>query len=138
MRKNRHHPRVLLADDFPAFLEQAEKLLSNHYEIVGFARDGGEALKLCLALKPDILLLDISMPILSGLEVATRLGKAGCKSKIVFVTAQDDPDYVEAAFSLGALGYVLKCQIGSALLPAIEGALKGFAPNSPLGAHAGV
>ena len=138
MRKNRHRPRVLLADDFPAFLEQAEKLLSNHYEIVGFARDGGETLKLCLALKPDILLLDISMPILSGLEVATRLSKAGCKSKIVFVTAQDDQDYVEAAFSLGALGYVLKCRIGSDLLPATEGALKGFVSNSPLGAHAGV
>jgi DNA-binding NarL/FixJ family response regulator len=61
-----------------------------------------------LTLNPDIVLLDLSMPILCGLEVATRLRELGCRSRIIFVTGQEDRDYVEAAFSLGASGYVLK------------------------------
>jgi DNA-binding NarL/FixJ family response regulator len=130
MRENTR-PRILLADDYPPFLEQAEKLLRNNYEIVGFARDGGEALSLCVTLHPDILLLDLSMPILSGLEVATRLRELGCRSKIVFVTAQNDRDYVEAAFLLGASGYVLKSNIRVDLLTAIDATLDGSTFTSP-------
>jgi len=125
MQANTRCPRILWADDFPEMFEQADKWLRYDYEIVGLARDGAEALKLCLALDPDILLLDLSMPILCGLEVATRLKELDCRSKIVFVTGQKDPDYVEAAFSLGASGYVLKCRIGTDLLPAIDAALNG-------------
>ena len=90
MQENTRCPRILLADDFPQILERCEKLLRNDYEIVGFARDGGEALELCLTLDPDILLLDLSMPILNGLEVATRLKELGCRSKIIFITVQED------------------------------------------------
>ena len=121
----------MLADDFPEFLEEAEKVINDHYEIVGLARDGGQALELCLTLNPDILLLDISMPILSGLQVATRLMLLGCTAKIIFVTMQDDPDYVEAALSLGASGYVLKNRIGNDLLLAIDAALQGAWFASP-------
>jgi DNA-binding NarL/FixJ family response regulator len=128
-------PRILLADDFPQILEKVEKLLRNDYEIVGFARHGGEALELCLTLKPDILLLDLSMPILCGFEVATHLKELGCRSKIVILTAQEDRDYAETAFSLGASAYVLKCRIGDDLLSAIDAALNGTIFTSPF--HAG-
>lgn len=125
MQKNTGRPRVLLADDFPQILHQIERLLGDEFEIIGFARDGREALELCLTLHPDILLLDIAMPILCGLQVATRLNELGCRSKIIFVTVQEHRDYVEAALSVGASAYVLKCQIGTDLLPAIEAVLRG-------------
>jgi DNA-binding NarL/FixJ family response regulator len=137
MRENIGCPRILLADDFPPFLEQTDKFLRNDYEIVGFARDGGEALNLCLALSPDILLLDLAMPVLCGLEVAARLKELGCASRIIFVTGQEDHDFVEEAFSLGASGYVLKCRIAIDLLPAIDAALKGSTFTSPFPARVG-
>jgi DNA-binding NarL/FixJ family response regulator len=137
MKNNNRGPRILLADDFPPFLEEAGKLLRNDHEIVGFARDGGEALKLCLAVNPDILLLDLSMPILCGLEVATRLKELGCRSKIIFVTGQEDQDYVDAAFSLGAFAYVLKYRLGTDLLPAIHEVLNGSTFTSPFPARVG-
>lgn len=132
MQSNKRCPRILLADDFPPFLEQVEKFLRNDYEIVGFAHDGGEALSLCLTLNPDIILLDLSMPILCRLEVAARLKELGCRSKIIFVSGQEDHDYVETGFSLGASAYVLKCRMWSDLLPAMDAALKGSIFTSPL------
>lgn len=137
MRENIGCPRILLADDFPPFLEQADKFLRNDYDIVGFAHDGAEALNLCLAINPDILLLDLSMPVLCGLEVAARLKELGCQSKIIFVTGQEDHDYVEAAFSLGASGYVLKCRVAIDLIRAIDTALKGSTFTSPFPARVG-
>ena len=137
MRENTGCPRILLADDFPPFLEQTDKFLRNDYEIVGFAQDGGEALNLCLALSPDILLLDLAMPVLCGLEVAAGLKGLGCGSRIIFVTGQEDRDFVEAAFSLGVSGYVLKCRIAIDLLPAIEAALEGSTFTSPFPARVG-
>jgi len=131
MQNKSRCPRILLADDFPIFLEEVERLLRNDCEIVGFAHDGGEALKLCLTLNPDILLLDLSMPILCGFEVATRLKESGCRSKIIFVTGQEDRDYIDSAFSLGALAYVLKARIETDLLPAIDGVLNGSTFTSP-------
>lgn len=133
--KSIKQPRILLADDFPQTLQQAAKLLGNDFEIIGFARDGGEALELCLTLNPDVLLLDLSMPVLSGLEVASRLKESGCRSKIIFVTIQQGRDYVEAAFSLGASAYVLKWRIGTDLLPAIDAALQGSRFPSEFGAR---
>jgi len=132
MKNNTRSQRIVLADDFPEIFEQAKKLLRNDYEIVGFASNGGEALRLCSTLNPDIVLLDISMPVLSGFEVATRLKELGCRSKIIFVTGQEDHDYIDSAFSLGALAYVLKARMGTDLLPAIDGALKGFTFTSPI------
>ena len=136
MQENMRCPRILLADDFPPFLEQADKFLRNDCELVGFAQDGGEALDLCLALSPDILLIDFSMPVLCGLEVATRLKELGCRSKIIFVTCQEDSDYVETALSLGASGYVLKSRMLTDLIPAIHAALNGCTFTSPF-PHAG-
>lgn len=131
----KHTPRVLLADDFPQILEEVGKLLRNDFEIVGLARDGGQALQLALTLDPDVLVLDISMPVLCGLEVASYLKKAKRKTKIIFVTVHDDHDYLEGAISVGASAYVLKCRIGLDLLPAIHGALEGRTFEPPLRAH---
>lgn len=125
MQKNTRRLRILLADDFPEILEPVEKLLGNKFEIVGFAQDGGQALQLALTLNPDILLLDISMPVLCGFEVATRLKEMKCRAKIIFITAHEDRDYFETAMSLGASAYVLKCRICTDLRPAIDAALKG-------------
>jgi len=135
MRENMEYPRILLADDFPLYLQEVEKLLRNDYDIVGFAHDGGEALNLCLALSPDILLLDLAMPVLCGLEVAARLKELDCGSRIIFVTGQEDHDFVETAFSLGASGYVLKCRIAIDVLPDIDAALKGSTFTSPFPAR---
>ena len=123
--KPKKRPRLLLADDVPQILQEAEKLLQKDCDIVGFAHDGGEALQLCLTLSPDILLLDLSMPVLCGLDVAARLKDLGCRSKVIFVTVQEDRDYVEAAFSLGASAYVFKCRIRVDLLAAIRAVLNG-------------
>ena len=138
MQKNTRYPRIVLADDYPPFLEEVERFLRNDHEIVGLAHDGEEALSLCLALNPDIVLLDLSMPILCGLEVATRLGELGCKSRIIFVTGQEDRDYVEAAFSLGASGYVLKGSMRTDLLQAIDAALNSSTFVSSFPANAGI
>lgn len=131
MKKGKR-PRVLLVDDYPQILEQSEKLLKNDCEIVGTACNGGEALHLCLTLKPDIILLDISMPVFSGFEVASRLKELGCKAKIIFVTVQHDQDYVDTAMSLGASGYVLKGRIGIDLLVAIDAVLNDCTFTSPI------
>jgi len=129
MQKNTRRPRVLLADDFPQILEEVQKLLGNDFEIVGFAHDGGQALRLALTLNPDVLLLDISMPVLCGLEVARLLREAKCNAKIVFITVHEDHDYLDSAISVGASAYVLKGRIGTDLLPAIYAALEEPAPE---------
>lgn len=125
MQKYMPRPRILLADDFPQLLEEAEKLLRNDFEIVGFAHDGGQALRLALTLNPDILLLDISMPVLCGFEVAARLKQADCATKIIFVTIHEDRDYSDRASALGASAYIVKCRLRKDLLPAMHAVLRG-------------
>jgi DNA-binding NarL/FixJ family response regulator len=125
MKRLARRPRILIADDAQGIISQVEKLLGSDFEIIGVARDGEQAVQLNTTLGSDILILDISMPILNGIEVASRLGQSGTKPKIVFLTCHEDPDYVETAFSLGAFGYVLKYRITSDLVPAIKAALRG-------------
>jgi len=125
-------PRVLLADDCPAVLHDVEKFLCTAFEIVGAAQDGERALQLATSLNPNIIVLDISMPLLSGLDVASCIRKSPCRAKIIFLTVHADGDYVDAAFSRGASAYVLKCRIGFDLIPAIEAALQGHTFTSPI------
>ena len=120
-------PRVLLADDTPEILEQIARLLQGNAEIVGMARNGQEVLELAAVADIDVLILDISMPLLNGIQVAFRLKERGHTAKIVFVTVHEDRDYVEAAWSVGALGYVLKSRLGTDLLPALREVLAGRA-----------
>src|SRR6516162_9326570 len=99
-------PRVVLADDLPEVHERAAELLRDGFEIVGNAYDRRQAIEVATTLSPDILITDISMPLLNGVQVASYLRETDCKAKLIFLTVHEDQDYVEAAFSLGALAYV--------------------------------
>ena len=130
MNKKRR-PRVLVADDLPEIIEHVRNLLCTQCEVIGSATNGQQALSSTITLNPDILVIDISMPILNGFEVAIRVREANCSTKFVFFTMHDDRDYVTKAFACGAAGYVLKCRATTDLLPAIETALQGHTFVSP-------
>jgi len=117
--------RVLLADDHVAILEQVRLELGEDYDIVGTVANGRDAVDAVLRLTPDILVTDISMPILDGLQVARKLRTANCPTKIVFLTVHADHDFVAAALSTGAFGYVSKPYLSTDLIPAIREALEG-------------
>ena len=118
-------PRVLIADDHSSVLERAFELLSSEYDVVAAVSDGLSAVDAAAMLQPDVVVLDISMPILHGLEAAARIIKSGCKARIVFLTVHEDSDFVDAARTAGAHGYVLKRAIASNLLPTIRAVLGG-------------
>jgi DNA-binding NarL/FixJ family response regulator len=108
-------PRVLLVDDNLDMLESAAEVLSSGFEIVGRANDGPAALEAAGKLHPDVIVLDISMPGMGGLEVASRLRAAGSQAAVVFLTVHDDEEFVRAASDAGGLGYVLKPRLVSEL-----------------------
>jgi DNA-binding NarL/FixJ family response regulator len=124
--------RVLLADDHRAILAQAASVLAVEFEIVGRVADGTDLLTAAAQLDPDIVVLDISMPGLDGIEVARRLKRNGCRAKLVFLTVHEDPDYVRAGLQAGGTGYVVKARLASDLLPAIREALAGRCFVSPI------
>ncbi len=123
--------RVLLADDHEAMLERVAGLLKTECNVVGTVTDGQQALEAARDLKPDVLVLDISMPVLSGIETAHQLKKAGVEARIVFLTVHDDPDFAREALEAGALGYVIKPRIASDLVAAIREAYAGRLFLSP-------
>ena len=113
-------PRIVVAEDNPEMRERLTELLQVDFEVVAAVADGKEALNTVLGLTPDILVTDISMPILNGIQVASRLRDLGNCAKVVFVTVHNDDDCREAAFSMGAVGYVLKSRIATDLVPAMQ------------------
>ena len=117
--------RVFVADDHQRMLETVVKLLTPHYEVVGTASDGETALEMISRLKPEIAVLDISMPFKTGIEVAADLKKSGSKVKIVIMTAHGDEFYVRAAIDAGASGFVVKTRLGVELITALERAHAG-------------
>ena len=116
---------VLLADDHPQFPEMEERLLEPEFRVVGKVGNGQALFEEAMRLKPDVIVTDISMPILNGIEAAERLKESGCDSRVVFLTVHSDSDFVRRCISTGAFGYVVKSRIGSELVPAIRGALAG-------------
>lgn len=124
--------RVLLADDYPEVLNKVTQLLQGEFDIVGSAHDGRQTLEAAARLNPDLLILDISMPVLNGIQVAARLRDSGCKAKVIFLTIHEDREYIDAAFAVGALGYILKSRVATDLLPAIYAVLQGHRFSSPL------
>ena len=118
-------PRVLLVDDNQAILDCLVKMLSQDYTIVGAIRDGPRMLDAVPLLQPDIVVMDISMPEMSGLELARVLQETPPAPPVVFVTVHDDPEFMEAAQQVGAAGYVVKSSMETELKPALELALKG-------------
>ncbi len=123
--------RVLLADDHEAMLDRVANLLAGECDVIGTAIDGRQALDAAIHLKPDVLVLDISMPVMNGIETAHRLKEAGAKTRIVFLTVHDDPGFARKALEAGALGYVIKPRIASDLLAAIKEAHAGRSFVSP-------
>ncbi len=124
--------RVVLADDHREVIAKVRGVLGEEFEILEAAENGHQAVSAVLALDPDILITDISMPLLNGLQAARRIQKANSRVKIIFLTIHEDRDFIAAAFSAGATGYVTKRRLASDLVPAIQEALKGntFVSNS--------
>ena len=118
-----HRPRLLLIDDSREFIDAAAALLEPEGEIVGRAHGGEEGLRLAAALNPDAVVLDVSMPDISGFEVASRLRQLNNRARIVMLTVHEDLELLRAARALGVLGYVLKRRIATDLPSAIRDAL---------------
>jgi len=116
--------RIVLADDHTLVLEGLHKLLENEYDIVGMAEDGRTLLKVAQEHNPDVVVLDISMPQLNGLDAARQLHKLLPTCKIIFLTMHADPVYAKEAFQTGASGYLLKRSAASELILAIQAVLK--------------
>jgi DNA-binding NarL/FixJ family response regulator len=124
-------PTVVLADDHLAMLDKAAEILGEEVRIVAKVRDGISSVRATQEFKPDILVLDVAMPGLNGIEAAREVRRCGLASSIIFLTVQHDADYVQVARELGA-NYVLKSKMNSDLLLAIQEALVGrfFASSS--------
>jgi DNA-binding NarL/FixJ family response regulator len=116
-------PRVLLADDHPAVLALTAAALADEFLVVGKVGDGQELLAEAARLHPDVIVLDITMPRLDGIEAARQLRRSQQPARLVFLTVHEDADYARAALDAGGLGYVVKARLASDLLPAIRAAL---------------
>ena len=118
-------PRVLLVDDHRMFLEGLCSILSRHFEVVGTATNGEEALAAERQLQPDVIVMDLSMPVLNGMEATRKLREMNTRSKIILVTMYTDPAFASEALDAGASGYVLKSDAGAELVAAIREVLQG-------------
>lgn len=123
--------RILLADDHRDIREKVMQQLEPEFEVVGAVEDGNAVFEAVTKMKPDVCVLDISMPIVSGIEAAAILQTSGSEVKIVFLTVHEDPDFLQAALDTGALGYVVKSRMTSDLSAAIRAALAGRLFVSP-------
>ena len=122
--------RVLIADDHLLFTEALEAILSadERIEVAGRARDGGEAVELTRTLEPDLVLMDVSMPVLDGIEATREIRATGSDIAILMLTGSNSRSDVDAASAAGATGYVTKDRIASELVEAIVDAARGRLP----------
>jgi DNA-binding NarL/FixJ family response regulator len=128
-------PRVLLADDHFEFLEAESALLRPCFEIVGTANNGASLVSEVQRLKPDVVVVDIEMPGMTGIQAVHKLIHSGSTAKFVFLTIHSDEDFVKACLEEGAQGYVWKSKMKAHLIPAIFAALDGLPYISPLTSH---
>src|SRR5580658_10254769 len=124
--------RVILADDHNILVEAFRKLLEPHFEVVATVSDGRALLEAAETVKPDVILLDIGMPLLNGLEAARQLKSKLPAVKLIFLTMHEDPDLAVEAMRSGASAYLLKTSASSELLHAIHEALRGRTYITPL------
>jgi DNA-binding NarL/FixJ family response regulator len=124
--------RLLLADDHTLLLDGIRLLLEPEFDLVGTVADGQALLAAARTLKPDAILLDISMPLLNGIDAAQQLRKILPSAKLIFLTMHADADYVTEAFRVGAAGYLLKRSAATELITAIREVLNGNHYVSPL------
>jgi DNA-binding NarL/FixJ family response regulator len=125
-------PRVLLGDDHAMFSEGLRRILEPHFDVLNIVENGRDLLAAVEQLRPDVIVADISMPLLNGIEVARRLQKTAHGPKIVFLTMHEDGTFATAAFRAGASGYVLKRSAPSEIVTAIQEAVRGRTYISPL------
>jgi DNA-binding NarL/FixJ family response regulator len=130
-RKEGSRPRVLIADDHAIFAEALRVYLNRTYPIVGIVPDGRALIEAALRLRPEVIVADVAMPILNGLEAARRIKEHTPKVKFIFLTMQDDPNLAAAALELGPIGFVLKHSTGTELLKAIDHVLAGKSYLTP-------
>jgi len=124
--------RVLLADDHKIVAEGLRGLLEPEYELVGIAENGHELIAKAKESHPDVIIADITMPSLNGIEAIRQLKKAGSKAKVIFLTMHQDVMYASRAFEAGASGFVLKHSAPDELLTAVREALKGRTYVTPI------
>src|SRR5258705_5611577 len=123
--KRLNPPRVLLADDHQTILEAEIALLSRYFEVVRTAADGAALVSEAYRLHPDVVVTDISMPILNGIDALHKLRESSSTAKFVFVTVHSEKEFVEACMEAGALGDVRKSRLKQHLVPAIKAVLGG-------------
>ena len=124
--------RIILADDHALVRQGIKSLLEREgLQVVAEAADGREAIRHAEALAPDVVVMDIGMPMLNGMEAARELARCCPKVKPILLTQHDEPQYVSAALSAGVKGYVLKSQISGELIHAIQQVLRGHVYLSP-------
>lgn len=133
-----NQPRVLLADDHRMFVQGLQNLLEDEFELVGTVSDGQALIDAAHELDPDVIVVDISMPVLNGLDAVRRLKKEGTAARIIFLTMHLDESLIAEAFRCGASGYVLKQSAGDELISAIRQVLAGSEYVTPLAAKASV
>ena len=117
--------RVVIAEDHTLVREGMGQLLAAEFEVVGLVEDGRALVQAAESLQPDLVLLDISMPQLNGLEAARQVVRASPQTRLIFVTIHSDAAYVQAAFAAGAHGYVVKSEAASGLIAAMHEVLAG-------------
>jgi CheY-like chemotaxis protein len=115
--------RIIVADDNPAFLRELTSLLAAEFDVVATAANGRSALDLIRRYKPDLVVLDLGMPLLNGIEVTRELAKHG--PPVLICSVETDPEVVEAAQQAGALAYVFKIRVHKDLILAVKSALQG-------------
>jgi DNA-binding NarL/FixJ family response regulator len=130
--KQIRRPRLLLADDHGVLLDGLRKLLEEEYDLVGTVADGRALVAAARKLRPDVIVLDITMPLLNGIEAARQIRKAIPSAKLLFLTVHSDTAYVEEAFRAGALGYVLKHAVARDLFTALRRVLQGRTYLTPM------
>jgi DNA-binding NarL/FixJ family response regulator len=124
-------PRILIADDHTLIAEAFKELLATDFDVVGVVHDGRLLLQKAQELKPDVVLVDIGMPLLNGLQAAQKIKRILPDTKLVYVSVNQDPDLVLEAFRQGASAYLPKTSAGSELVVAIQMAMKGEVYLSP-------
>jgi DNA-binding NarL/FixJ family response regulator len=137
MSEETRRPRIVIAEDYVLIQENIRRSLPPECEVIAAVEDGTAALDVIAAQHPDILLLDVSLPDMSGFAVAEKLFRANTPVKVIFVTAYADRSYVERAFEIGVKGYLLKGKMWTELPAAIEAVLAGGVYRSPLLADRG-
>jgi DNA-binding NarL/FixJ family response regulator len=125
-------PRIILADDHTILLDALKSLVEPEFEVVGLCSDGRELVKVAEQLKPNVIVLDIGMPTMNGLNAGQRLKEILPTVKLVYLTMNQDPDMASEAFRLGASAYLLKTSAASELLRALREVLRGGTYITPL------